>query len=214
MHSGHQPHSDPKPETQEAPPPSQEPKADPMAEGFHPDYPRNGNGDPEFGSVVLTLDHMLYRHPFHVVQKMVFSTQDSEEALLGLMEYYHEDHVKLMPSTLDLLVRGRGNQEGSIYIYTVPVTNLPPHPGHVPSGSVSGAVIVQAVLSTPAFYDLINHPDVGKGSSLLAVNWLVEAIVSFLEAQKVAQGAWPPLSLFQLEHGIRPQSQPEEQTKN
>lgn len=171
-------------------------------------YSLNANGDPEFASVLLTLDHLLYAHPIHVVQKMVYSTMDVEGTLLALLDYYQEPQVKLLPSTLDLLVQGRSNPEGTIYIYTVPVTNLPATPGRVPSGQPNGAVKVEVVMSTPAFYDLINSQDVGKGSSLMAVNWIVEAVSGFLEGIKKTKGAFPPLSLFQLERGIRPQPTP------
>lgn len=178
----------------------------PPQEASRSPYALNSNGDPEFSSVLLTLDHLLYAHPIHVVQKMVYSTMDVEGTLLALLDYYKEPQVKLLPTTLDLLVQGRSNPEGTIYVYTVPVTNLPATPGRIPSGQPNtGAVKVEVVMSTPAFYDLINSPDIGKGSSLLAVNWIVEAVTGFLEGIKKAKGAFPPLSLFQLEHGIRPQ---------
>lgn len=198
------PHKDPHPS---GPPPQDTPAPEPsVAPGR--EYPKNSKGDPEFASVVLTLDHLLFADAHDVVQKFVYSTKDAEGTLLALIDYYKESQIKLLPSTLDLLVQGRMNPEGSIYLYSVPLTNLPATPGRIPSGQPNtGGVIVQVVMSTPAFYDLINHPDVGRGSALLAVNWLVETVTGFLEGLKKAKGAYPPLSLFQLEHGIRPPEQ-------
>lgn len=160
-------------------------------------YPLNADGLPEFASVTVTLDHLLTRDPRHVIQKMVFSTQSVEESLAGLFDYYGDGRAAMsMGSNLDLLVKGRSDPEHTAYLYAAPVQTR----------DRMGGIIVQVVMSTAAMGHLVNHKEGGKGSSLLAVNLLVELASNALASAKAQLGAFPALSLVELAYEALPQN--------
>jgi hypothetical protein len=150
----------------------------------HP-YPSNANGDPEFASVLVTLDpKFISRGDHHVVQKMVYSTQMPEETVLSLFKYYGEAEFAQRPDIVEIL--GNGFLKPAVYVYT---TRLG---------------VMEICLGTGVLRTIIER--IGRGSALLGIAGLIEQIVSpMLEQTKAARGGEiPPLFMAQLsEEAIR-----------
>lgn len=157
-----------------------------------PRYPRNNRDQPEFGSVLLTLDHLLDNASFHVHQKVVYSTETPAEALMSLMhDYYPSLGAPAMgfdPATFEILKQLDINPESNIALYFVPVVV-----------DRKGGLIVQVVLSLVALQRLVAHPAFGNGSSLLAMNALVGAVASLVARSVQQKGTVPPLLLMELQ---------------
>lgn len=132
------------------------------------DYPANKDGTPEFASLVLTIDHLATREDHHVVQKMVLSTQTDIETLLALFAYYGESHLTTNPKTIELLQQA-GRSELAVFVY------------HTREN-------VQIVASTPTWDTLVQHPDFGKGSSLVATDALTQAVANLVGELRAANG--------------------------
>lgn len=142
--------------------------------------PTNAAGHPEFASVVLTLDHLLYRDDAHVVQKAVYSTQTAEESLEALFNYYNENHLRRRPDVVEMIGRGFNNE--AIYVYVLK----------------SG--VVQAVIGTPALRTVID--EAGQGSFFLGVDWIIKTVADTAEQLKAQRnGEIPPVSLLLFERG-------------
>ncbi len=149
-----------------------------MTAANHP-YPSNINGDPEFASVLVTLDpNFNNRRDHHVVQKMVYSTQLPEETVPSLFSYYGEPDLARRADIVEMLGRGFGQM--SIYVYTTKRGVM-----EICLGTNSLALIIQRM---------------GKGSSLLGLQALTEKVVGpMLEQVKRAKGGQiPPLFMVQL----------------
>jgi hypothetical protein len=159
-----------------------------------PRYPRNARNQPEFGSVLLTLDHLIGSSQDHNVHfKAVYSTQTPAEALLSLMHDYYPAHgapglaIKDM-ATFEILKQLDDKPESAIALYFVPVVV-----------DRMGGNIVQVVLSMIALQRLIAHPAYGNGSALLGMDALVGAVGSIAKAATEQTGSLPPLLLLELQ---------------
>lgn len=159
-----------------------------------PRYPRNSRGQPEFGSALITLDHLIASPTDHNVHfKMVYSTQTAAEALLSLMHDYYPSlgapglAIKDM-STFEILKQLDEDPANSIALYFVPVVM-----------DRRGGNIVQVVLSMPALQRLVTHPAFGNGSALLGLDSLVGSVAQYAEAAKAQHGGLPPLMLMQIQ---------------
>lgn len=167
-----------------------------------PRYPRNNRNQPEFGSVLLTLDHLVAADDLHVHQKAVYSTQTAAEALMSLMNEYYPSlgapKPNLDAATFEILKQLDEDPVNSIALWFVPVVV-----------DRRGGMIVQVVLSNAALQRLVTHPAFGNGSALLAMNALVDAVSSL--ALKTAQqvGQLPPLLLMQLQDQASDRQEPQ-----
>lgn len=157
-----------------------------------PRYPRNNRNQPEFGSVLLTLDHLLDSSDFHVKQKAVYSTETAAESLMSLMNEYYPSLGAPLPNfdaaTFEILKQLDESPLDSIALWFVPVVK-----------DRMGGMIVQVVLSNAALQRLVTHPAFGNGSSLLAMNALVGAVASLAARTAKQHGGIPPLLLMQLQ---------------
>jgi len=159
-----------------------------------PRYVRNARNQPEFGSVLITLDHLIARGTDHHVRvKVVYSTETAAESLLSLMHDYYPQHgapslpIKDM-STFEILKQLDEDPANNIALYFVPVVV-----------DRQGGNIVQVVLSNIALQNLVVHPAFGAGSSLLAMDALVGAVTRIAEAAIKQAGLLPELLLLQLQ---------------
>lgn len=159
-----------------------------------PRYPRNNRNQPEFGSVILTLDHLISSSKDHNVHfKAVYSTQTAAEALLSLMHDYYPSlgapslAINNM-ATFEILKKLDENPSEAIALYFVPVVV-----------DRFGGNIVQVVLSPVALQRLTTHPAFGNGSALLAMDALVGAVQTLAAAAVKQTGELPPLLLMSLE---------------
>lgn len=164
----------------------------PVQEG-EPDarYPRNNRGQPEFAAVLLTLDHLLDSDPFHVNQKSVYTTRNPAEELIHLMNNVYQDNRSNFinsPATFEILKQLETDPDHSIALYFVPSTTR----------DRTGGMIAQVILSLPALQKLVLHPKFGDGSSLLAMNALVDAVTLLAQRAIQQHGEIPPLLLMQL----------------
>lgn len=157
-----------------------------------PRYPRNNRNQPEFGSVILTLDHLLDNSSFHVHQKCVYSTETPAEALMSLMHDYYPNlggpKLAMDAATFEILKQLDSNPSEAIALYFVPVVV-----------DRMGGSIVQVILGLTALQRLVAHPAFGNGSSLLAMNSLVGAVASLAARTAQQVGGLPPLLLMSLE---------------
>lgn len=142
-------------------------------------YPTNLDGTPEFGSILLTLDHLTNRADHHVVQKFVLSTELQDETLLALFRYYKEEHLLTRASTIKLLQEA-AKTDYPIYVYTTPQN-------------------IQILASTAAWDTLVQSPDGGQGSALLAVDFITSHIARIHgELAERNGGEFVPLILLSL----------------
>lgn len=158
-------------------------------------YPKNIKGHPEFGSVLLTLDHLLTKNAsrFHVHQKCVYSTETAAEALVSLMSVYYPKAQGMAPqpldkATLEAIAELKRDSDNTVAVYVVP-------------REVSdrfGGPIVQVVASLIALQNLVAAPAWGDGSALLGMNALVQN-TSELAVQAANQlGLVPSLMVMKL----------------
>lgn len=159
-----------------------------------PRYPRNNRNQPEFGSVLLTLDHLIANdRDHHVRVKAVYSTETAAESLLSLMHDYYPQHgapalaIKDM-ATFEILKQLDDDPEHNIALYFVPVVV-----------DRTGGCITQVVLSQIALQNLVVHPAYGNGSSLLAMDALVGSVTRIAQAAVEQVGQVPELLLLQLQ---------------
>lgn len=154
-------------------------------------YPRNNRGQPEFAAVLLTLDHLLDADNFHVNQKAVYTTRNPAEELIHLMNnVYNDQRASFInsPATFEILKQLETDPDHSIALYLVPSTTR----------DRTGGLIAQVILSMPALQKLVLHPKFGDGSSLLAMNALVDAVAMLAQRAIIQTGEIPPLLLMQL----------------
>lgn len=160
----------------------------------------NANGDPEFASIHLTLDHMTGSGH----QKVVLDMGTAEDTLYELFDYYGErQRIMALPSTLNQIVEARLNPERGIFLYVVP-SEL--------ATDRFGGLIVQAVMSTVAWVELIKHPDYGNGSEWRTINKLVDAFKVILEEQRARLGELPALTFLSLTTMVKAKSEPSKRT--
>jgi len=153
-----------------------------------PRYVRNARNQPEFGSVLITLDHLIARGTDHHVRvKVVYSTETAAESLLSLKHGVPSLPIKDM-STFEILKQLDEDPANNIALYFVPVVV-----------DRQGGNIVQVVLSNIALQNLVVHPAFGAGSSLLAMDALVGAVTRIAEAAIKQAGLLPELLLLQLQ---------------
>lgn len=159
-----------------------------------PRYPRNNRNQPEFGSVLLTLDHLLTNYRDHHVKiKAIYSTETAAESLLSLMhEYYPKLGAPALAikdmATFEILKQLDDDPINSIALYFVPIVV-----------DRFGGSIAQVVLSQTALQRLVTHPAFGNGSSLVAMDALVGAVTSLAAATVKQTGVLPELLLLQLQ---------------
>ena len=139
------------------------------------DLPRNIDGNPEFACVVLTFDHLTAKGDQHIRNKMLYSTETMPEAITNLLDYYG-----IIPRAATELARwmeligeaAKAEYNGGILVMYAERGN--------PNDANDRGPVIEVLLSTPSYYDLIEHPDFGKGSSLLASDQIIRAVQNIL----------------------------------
>lgn len=156
----------------------------------HEAYPRNNRNQPEFGSVVITLDHLLDSDDFHVKQKVTYSTEQAHQALHSLFHYYKDPRQDITNSeaTFEVMLALRNNPDTSMALYFVPAETR----------DRKGGLIVQVVASMLALQRCVNAKSMGDGSALLGMNALVNAVQDLAGMAMKKMGAIPPLMLLDL----------------
>lgn len=158
-------------------------------------YPKNIKAQPEFGSVLLTLDHLLTQNAsrFHVHQKCVYSTETAAEALVSLIGTYYPKAQGLGPqmvdpSTMEAVNELKKDPDNTVALYMVP-------------REVSdrfGGPIVQVVASLIALQNLVAAPAWGDGSALLGMNALVVNVTEMALQASNRLGFVPSLMVMKL----------------
>jgi hypothetical protein len=151
-----------------------------MPETPNADLPQNAAGEPEFASLILTIDHLTLRPGRHIHQKLVLSTQTAIAALSALADYYGQhDQVKHSEDFLEI-VAASGRASDPVFVYTTPEN-------------------VQIITSTPTWDGLVQSPAFGRTSSLVASQKLLELVAKVsAEAAERNRGGIPRLFMFEL----------------
>lgn len=153
-------------------------------------YPTKMDGQGiEYGSAIITLDHLSAGREGnpHIHTKFVFSTQDEVEALFANFAYYGEASLALRPHTAKLV--------GELFTKDFPVLVYNP----APTENFAGAT--QIILAMDTFIEAINHPAIGDGSILQAVEHISQATGRLYRDMLAGQpeSARVPLFGFELE---------------
>lgn len=171
--------------------------AQPAAPSPQPDFKLNSQGQPEFASIVLRLDHLIHKDTGHVIIKSVLSSESAEDALRSLLDYYEEtDAVFKMRSTVEQLYQARQSPEAGIFLYMPNATDASDQP------------FIEAIMSTSAFSLMVQHPDYGAGSEMVCVTKLIIAFQNILDAQKGSLGAYPALTFLRLDRLLKEEVPP------
>ncbi len=154
--------------------------------------PTNIDGNPEFSNVILSLDHLqdAYGDDGHIRNKMVFSTESSAEVIAKLLSYYQEP---LSPNALARVLEITGKAAETEYNGGILVLYFDKGNPNDQRGPV-----VEVVLSTVTYDGLVQHPDFGKNSSLLASDALIRAVSNAIKHQKEKVGFIPLLTYLQI----------------
>lgn len=160
------------------------------------EYVTNAAGQPEFASVILTMDHMTDSDPFHVHQKVLYGTETADAALASIVQNYYKD-ANLSGSGLlvDAMIRLRDNPVGVVVAYVVPARFT----------DRFGGSIVQAVMSTRTLNALTASPEIGRGSSLVAMDRLVAMLYKAIPQVKGPNDSTIVAPLTVLEFDFTPQ---------
>lgn len=168
--------------------------------------PLNADGRPEFSNVIITLDHLQDNaNDGHIRNKMVFSTESAVEVIAKLMAYYRFDpDVAMSARVLEIVGEAaRTEYNGGILILYVEAGN--------PNESPYRGPVIEVILSTVAYDELVQHPDFGKGSSLLASNEIVSAVGNVLAARREeGTGAYPVLTYLSILQADFPEASAED----
>ena len=155
-------------------------------------YPTTMDGSqPEYGSVIITLDHLSAGRPGnpHVHNKFVFSTEDEVEAALANFAYYGEATLGMNPIVIKTM--------GELFTKDFPV--LVYNPSANPQQGFMGCT--QIILAMDTFIEAINHPDFGAGSILMTVE-RISGMTGRITVDKLAghpESARLPFFGFELE---------------
>jgi len=163
-------------------------------------YPTTMAGDqPEYGSVIITLDHLSAGRPGnpHVHNKFVFSTQDEVEAALANFAYYGESTLGLNPTVIKTM--------GELFTKDYPVLVYNPAPN--PEAGFAGAT--QIIMAMDAFIEAINADNFGGGSILMTVEIISQMVgrITVDKLQGAPEGSRLPFFGFELD--VQPDELPE-----
>lgn len=152
---------------------------------FNPDnkdYPRNEADQPEFASIVITVDSVGNNPELgdDVVQKIVLSTQDLISAISANAAYFGEPALLANPSNARMLVEA-GRRENPVFVYTTPREGT-----------------IQIITSTATWDMLVQHPLFGRSSNLLACDKLQGLVATVQSDMQQFAGGFAPLLLLDL----------------
>lgn len=154
-----------------------------------PVFRKNANGQPEYATIQIVMDHLMENDTGHVNTKLTLSTEEPEAALRSLWDYYGETaNLISLESTLDLLVQHRMAPQG-VFLYVVPAD----------MGDRFGNLRLEVVMSTDLFAALSKHPNFGNGSEFVLVETLKEQFAKIMSDIRKAKGGFPPLSYIGLD---------------
>lgn len=154
-----------------------------MFDPTHPGYARTPNGQPEYDSVLITIDSVVANAPgTDVIQKFVMSSQSAVAALMGNISYFNEHELLAhSPKTIELL-QAAGREANPIYVYTPGARGVP--------------VCVQVIMSAETFMGLVEHPDFGAGSMMMTAEKIEETVARLTDGIVSERGGYPPLFFF------------------
>lgn len=139
--------------------------------------------DPErddFGSVIVTIDHLL-ELPDNTVVKTIWSTETARESLLSNLEYFGMQSLLTRGDVLDMLSQARSEgEDNAVYILEVPQSG-----GHLGFTNV--------ICDISKFMDAFTSPDMGGASLKNTIMSLVAAAQNSIVAKRRA-GLDLPLS--------------------
>jgi hypothetical protein len=145
------------------------------------DYPLNEAGVPEFASIIIHVDAALVTpNDDDVTQKLVLSTQDVVTSLTKLAAHFGEPELLAQPSNARLLVEA-GRQANPVFVYTTPR---------------EGTVLI--LTSTPVWDMLVQHPDFGRGSALIATDKIQDIAAQVQSQMQQFAGGFANLLLLDL----------------
>jgi hypothetical protein len=133
---------------------------------------------PEFNSLVATIDHLSQINDGETRQKFVASTQSVTASLLALFAYYGESKFAVNERTIDLFTKA-AQAENVVWVYRTPEN-------------------IQIVTDMDTWNFACTDENVGNGSMLVATDALMQ-LTANAEAQVVEQcGGVVPLFFFSL----------------
>lgn len=145
------------------------------------DYPQNEMGQPEFASVIITVDSIsLQAEGDDVTQKLVLSTQDTLTALSKNTAYFGEPNLLSQPANLQT-VAGASKNPNPVFVYVTPREG-----------------VIQIILGTPTWDMIVQHPAFGNSSCLLASERLQQVIANQLGLLAEMTGGFPKLLALNL----------------
>lgn len=143
-------------------------------------YPKNEDGNPDFASILLTIDASLIRPGTpEVVQKMVLSTESSLAAVSSLLIYYGQHSISHTTTFMEM-IQASGREKNPVFVYL-------PENG-----------ITQIVLDLDLWDALVASPAFGKGSLLLASEAIQEQVARMCQAQLESSGVVSRLFFFDV----------------
>lgn len=147
-------------------------------------YNRTPEGEPEYSSILITLDAKLANLPGPlVVQKMVLGSESPAQALINLLDYYGQKELANRESTFELLMAA-GRCDDPVFIYT-------------------NEVNTELVMSTNTYTLALTHPEFGRGSMLVTNEKLQEIAARTQQQQLDQHGGFSPLAFAAFEVGPR-----------
>lgn len=133
---------------------------------------------PEFNSLVATIDHLSQINDGETRQKFVASTQSVTASLLALFAYYGESAMMANERTIDLFTQA-AQDENVVFVYRTPAN-------------------IQIVTDMETWNFACTDPALGNGSMLVATDALMQMTAN-AEGQIVQQfGGVVPLFYFSL----------------
>lgn len=160
-----------------------------VVENPNPVFKTNAKGQPEYATIQIVLDHLMENDSGHVNTKLTLSTEEPEQALRSLWDYYGETaNLVSLKSTLDLLVEHRVDPNG-VFLYVVPAS----------AGDRFGGLRLEVVMSTDLFSKLTAHPNFGDGSEFQCIQALTKQFAQVMDDVRRTRGGFPPLTYIGLE---------------
>lgn len=160
-----------------------------VEEPAKPVFKTNAKGQPEYATIQIVMDHLMENDTGHVNTKLTLSTEEPEQALRSLWDYYGEtSNLLSMKSTLDLLVEHRMDPNG-VFLYVVPAE----------AGDRFGGLRLEVVMSTDLFSKLTAHPNFGDGSEFLCIQNLTKQFAQVMADVRRNRDGFPPLTYIGLE---------------
>lgn len=145
-------------------------------------YAQNSFGQPEFDTIILTIDEISGNPELGdiVVQKFVLSSQDALDALVANAIYFGQPNLLATP-THGRLLRQSGEMSDPVFVYVTPREGT-----------------IQVIASMQTWNNLVSHPEIGDGSAMVATDKLQKIVADAIAAAANSLGGIPNLLLLDL----------------